>query len=513
MVEYSQTVKEIIDFAEAHKVPEGKLVGQPLKLMDFQIKWLEMTFRPEVDTSILTIARRNTKTATSAVVTAAALYGPIYMPNSLLLSASRSKEQAALIYRYLMAMARASGFAYQLTPRDSLKEVDCPRTGVSYKALSADAPTQHGKSARILISDELGQVRGERDELYETLSSGQGSYDDAKHLIISTRAPSDNDLLNILIEEAKDETNPSSVVLEYAADDDLEIDDPKAWEQANPALKYGVVSHKDLASAAAKAKRIPSLEASFRNLRLNQKIDTHNPFITPSVWKTGNRPINEQLFKDNYVYGGLDLSARRDITSLVLAVEDPKVGDVHVKPYCWIPEEGVLDKAKMEKVPYDLWIEQGILRTVKGNAIHYELLAEDIAEILGEYTVVSVNFDRWRIEQLNYEMDKIGFYIPLEPLGQGYKDMNGAVDETESLLLDGRLVHGGNAILTNHISNVIIDTDPTNARKPNKSKAINKIDVAVAMMMAVAGVKRTTGDEFGGGLYGSDESAQYAMVK
>lgn len=513
MVDHHQQIKDIIQFAEAHKVPEGKLVGQPLKLMDFQIQWIEMTFQPEVDTSILTIARRNTKTATSAIIVAAALYGPLYLPNSLLLSASRSKEQAALIYRYVMAMARASGFAHQLSPRDSLKEVDCPRTGVSYKALSADAPTQHGKSARILISDELGQVRGERDELYETLSSGQGSYDDAKHLIISTRAPSPNDLLNILIEEAKDPSNPSSVLLEFSADEELEIDDPKAWRQANPALSYGVVSEKDLASAAAKAKRIPSLEASFRNLRLNQAINAEAPFITPGVWKTGNAPINHELFRSEYVYGGLDLSARRDITSLVLSVMDSETGEVHVMPFCWTPEEGLLEKSRVDKVPYDLWVEQGFLRTIPGNAIHYDHLAEEIAQILSEYEIMEIRFDRWRVDQLQHEFDKVGFYIPLEPMGQGYKDMDAAVNETESLLLDGKLIHGGNPILTNHISNVIIDTDPTNARKPNKKKAINKIDVAVAMMMSIAACKKTMGDQSGGaGLYGSDEMMEYAVL-
>ena len=83
--------------------------------------------------------------------------------------------------------------------------------------------------------------------------------------------------------------------------------------------------------------------------------------------------------------------------------------------------------------------------------------------------------------------------------------MNSAVDETESLLLDGKLIHGGNPILTNHISNVIIDMDPTRARKPNKAKAINRIDVAVAMMMAIAAIRRTAGDDGVGGMCASGE--------
>lgn len=509
----SRLVNEIIEFAHAHRVPEGHLVGKPIVLMDWQIRWLEATFDPQVATSLLSIARRGGKTMLCAIVVAAALYGPLVVTNSLLLSASRSRDQAALIFKYVVAMARLSGFSDQLTIRDAKKELVCTRTGVTYQAVSADASTQHGKSAYILITDELGQVRGERDELYETLSSGQGSYTNPKHLVISTRAPSDSDLFNILVDDALHNKDPSVSAIVYSAPDDCDLEDQEAWEAANPSLKYGVRSMEDIARQAREAKRIPSREAAFRNLILNQKVDVNSPFITPGVWKQGDRPVNERLFRENYVYGGLDLSARRDITGLVLAVEDPETGDIHVKPFCWTPEEGLAEKAKVDKVPYDLWRDQGFLKTVPGNAIHYDHVADDIANILSEYEVMEVRFDRWRIDQLTHELDKIGFWIPLEAMGQGYKDMDAAVTETESLLLDGKLVHGGHPILTNHISNVIIDSDPTNARKPNKKKAINKIDVAVAMMMAVAAVRKTMGDESGGaGLYGSDEGAQYATV-
>ena len=224
-------------------------------------------------------------------------------------------------------------------------------------------------------------------------------------------------------------------------------------------------------------------------------------------------PINSNLFETEYVYGGLDLSARRDITALVLAVMDPQDQSVHVRPFCWIPEEGLLEKAQTDKVPYDMWVEKGYLRTVPGNAIHLDYVANDIAGILSQYEILEIRYDRWKIEQLQHELDKIGFYVPLEPMGQGYKDMDSAVSETESLLLDSRLIHGGNPILTNHISNVIIDMDPANNRKPNKAKAINKIDVAVAMMMAVAACMKTMGDQSGGaGLYGSDETMEYAVL-
>ncbi len=511
----SPIVTDIIDFAETHVVPEGHMVGQKIVLMDWQVDWIIKTFQPFIRVSLLSIARRGGKTALIAVIVAAGLYGPLEIPNSLLLSSSRSRDQAAIVYKYIFNMARLSGFDNQLIFRDSKKEIICPRNGVEYKAVSADAKTQHGKSAVILVTDELGQVRGPTDDLFDTLESGQGSYTNAKHLIISTRAPNDNDLFNILIDDALSGEDPTTIATVYEADEDCDLLDEAQWLKANPSLPYGVRNLEDLRRLARQASRIPSKESSFRNLILNQKVDPASAFITAGVWKKGDREINEELFTNPniYVYGGLDLSARRDITSLVLSAEDPESGEVHVKCYAWTPSEGLKERAKTDRVPYDVWAKKGYLKPVPGNAIHYDHVAMDIAEICAEYEVMEVNFDRWRIEQLTHELDKIGAYINLIPHGQGYKDMNGAVDETESLLVDEMLVHGGNPILTNHISNVVITTDPTNARKMDKSKSVNKIDAAVAMAMSISGVKKTKGDEGGGGgLYGSDESAKHAVI-
>ena len=508
-------VQELLDFAAIHRVPEGHMVGQFIDLLDWQIEWFIKTFAPEIAVSLLSIARRNGKTAVVAIIAAAAIYGPLVVPYSLVISASRSRDQAAIVYKYIKQMAILSGFDNQLTFRDSKKEIYCPRTGVTYFAVSADAKTQHGKSANILITDELGQVRGPTDELYETLSSGQGSYTNPKHLVISTRAPNDNDLFNILIDDALSGNDPTTAVSVYEADADCDLLDEEQWAKANPSMASGVVNIEDLRRQARQATRLPSKEASFRNLKLNQKVDSATAFITSGAWKQGSREINEDLFtsRDVYVYGGLDLSARRDITSLVLAAEDPKTKEVHVKVYAWTPEEGLKEKSKTDRVPYDVWVQQGFIKTVPGNAVHYDHVASDIAEICAKYDVLEVNFDRWRIDQLIHEFDKIGAYVNLIPHGQGYKDMDGAIDEFESLVLDNMLVHGGNPVLTSHVSNVVITTDPTNARKMDKSKSINKIDCAVATAMAISGVKRTKGDEGGGaGLYGSDESARHAVI-
>ena len=512
--DYSQIVRELIQFAEVHKVPEGHMVGQNLQLMDWQKQWFVDTFHPDIRVSLLSVARRAGKTVVVAIVMSAALYGPLVVPNSLLISASRSRDQAAIVYKYIFNMARLSGFGHMLKFRESKKEIYCPQYGTTYMAVSADAARQHGKSGRVIVYDEIGQVRGPTDELYDTLSSGQGSYTDAKSLIISTRAPNDNDLFNILIDDAQSGLDPSTAVTVYSADEDCDLLDEKQWLKANPSLTSGVRDLADLRRQAEQASRMPSKEASFRNLILNQKVDPNASFISASIWKQGNREINEELFLDpnNFVYGGLDLSARTDITAFVLAVEDPESGDVHVKTYSWTPAEGLIEKARTDRVPLDVWVKQGFLTAIPGNAIHYEHLAHHIAEIVNKYEVIEVAFDRWHIDQLEYEFDKIGAVINLTPCGQGFRDISPRLDELESLLFDERLVHGGNPLLTNHMSNVMITMDPTNARKVNKKLSTSKVDAVIALIMAVGALKRTGGDENSGGLYGSDEGAAAALI-
>ena len=79
--------------------------------------------------------------------------------------------------------------------RDTAKSILGLRTGVHYKALSADATTAHGTSPALVIHDELGRVRGPRSELYDALETGMGAHEDPLCIIISTQAPTDADLL------------------------------------------------------------------------------------------------------------------------------------------------------------------------------------------------------------------------------------------------------------------------------------------------------------------------------
>lgn len=482
---------EVERFAGRLRVGEGQLVGRPLDLMPWQRDWLARTFKPGVRRSILSIARRNGKSATVSIIVLAALFGPLVVPNSMLISASRSREQASIIFRFAQKMIRASGLGGLVQFKESAREILCPRFGTHYRAISADAVTSLGFGARLVVHDELGQVRGPRDALYEALSSGMGSYADSLELIISTQAPSDADLLSLLIDDAAAGHDATSIATLYAAPDDCDLLDPEAWRAANPSLAYGVRDLADLERMAKEAKRLPSRETGFRNYMLNQRISTAAPFLTPSVWKLGDDEPDPDVFERGPVYAGLDLSARADLSALVLAAEGED-GTVHLRCTGWTPGDTLTERAARDRAPYDIWTSQGFLDAPPGQTIDFEAIALHLAEQCAALPIERIAFDRWRIAELQRWLERVDGYhvLPLlTEFGQGFRSMAPAIDAFEALALEGKLRHGGNPVLRWCVANCRVTTDPAGNRKFDKAQALGRIDYAVAALMAVGSLK------------------------
>ncbi|MFZ9960247.1 MAG: terminase large subunit domain-containing protein, partial [Candidatus Limnocylindrus sp.] len=173
---------------ETHcRIPEGKLVGQPVKLTAHQREWLSMIYDSPTRTFVLSMARKNAKTALSAFLVLLHLCGPEASPNSQLYSAAQSRDQAAILFELAAKVVRQSAELSQyVNIRDTAKELLCPGLGTIYKALSADAATKYGLSPKLIIHDELGQVKGPRSELYEALETASAAQDSPLSIIIST---------------------------------------------------------------------------------------------------------------------------------------------------------------------------------------------------------------------------------------------------------------------------------------------------------------------------------------
>ena len=341
-----------------------------------------------------------------------------------------------------------------------------------------------------MIYDELAQARTR--ELYDVLDTSMGARSEPLFIVISTQSNDPQHILSQLIDDGLRSDDPTTVTHLYAVPDDVEnVFDEAAWKAANPALG-DFRSIEDMRTMAERAKRMPSFEASFRNLYCNQRVDAQSPLIARSEWTACK--VDETLNHGEPVYLGLDLSSTTDLTALVaISAEN---GD-RIKAWFWKPGDLIRDHEHRDRAPYGQWVRDGWISAPDGRAIDYGFVAKAIAEVVGDYDVRGLAYDRWRIENLMRELDGIGLasYVDgkdgaanglrLVPFGQGFKDMAPAIDALEVSVIERRFAHDGNPVLGFCFSNAVAVTDPAGNRKLDKSKTRFRIDGAVAAAMAI----------------------------
>lgn len=473
-----------IAWIEEHcRVPEGKFVGQPVKLRPFQKDIIRGVYDGQTRRAIVSVGRKNAKTATSAMLLLLHLVGPEARRNSQLYSAAKSKEQAAILFSLAAKMVRMSpDLAEYITVRDHLKQLACEELGTLYRALSAEASTAYGLSPVFTVHDELGQVRGPRSDLYEALETAAGAQEEPLSIIISTQAPNDGDLLSVLIDDAATGADPRTKLFLWAAPEDADPFDPETWEKANPMLG-DLLSAQEVKDQAESAKRMPARESAFRNLVLNQRVSQTSPLIARAVWTACAGKPDPDVLRESKVFLALDLSARHDLTAMPYIAQDQE-GTWHVWCEFFVPEQGLIDRSRRDRVPYDVWAQDGWITPTPGASVEYEWVARRLGEMQDECQVAAVAFDRWRMDVLQKELERLGIELPLVPHGQGFKDMSPAIDMLESALLNEQVRHGGNPVLTWCAANAIATTDPAGNRKLDKSKATGRIDGIVALAMA-----------------------------
>jgi phage terminase large subunit-like protein len=479
-------------------VPEGKLIGQPFLLSEWQKIEIRRIYDNPAGTrrAILSFGRKNGKTSLAAVLLLVHLCSPMARPNSQLFSSALSREQAALIFNLAAKIARMSPDLRDIvTVKDSTKEIDCYELGTHYRALSADASTAFGLSPVFIVHDELGQVRGPRSKLYEALETATGAQENPLSIIISTQASSDTDLLSVLIEDALAGHDPRVVCKLYSAPMTAPPFEEATIRLANPA--YGeFLNPVEVMAMAEDARRMPSREAEYRNLILNQRVEALAQFIAPAVWARCGTPVAD-LRQCKDVYGGLDLSETNDLTAMVLIGKVDRVW--HVRPYFWLPHEGLADRARNDHVPYDQWFDNGLIETVEGSSIGYDKVAPRVLEILSQHNIRKIAFDRWNFKHFRPWIVAGG--IPERIIneqwvefGQGTASMSPALRELEGRILNCEIAHGNNPVLNMCAANAVVvegkdgvrdvGKDSSN-RRLSKKRSTGRIDGMVALAMAL----------------------------
>jgi len=485
-----------IRWLERHiRIPEGRFVGQPLKLAEFMKDDLRAIYDNPHGTrrAIISRGRKNAKTTESAMILLLHLCGPEAKPNSQLYSAAQSREQAGILFELAAKMIRMSPkLSAYAEPKDSGKRIVCPELGTVYRALSADASTAYGLSPVLVIHDELGQVKGPRSSLYDAMETATAAQEDPLSIIISTQAPTDADLLSVLIDDANKARDPRTVLRFQTAPMDLETFSEEAIRAANPAFDL-FMNQTEVLGMMEDARNMPARQAEFENLVLNRRVEMSNPFVSRKVWMENAAEPNRDFTK-RAVYAGLDLSETTDLTALVLVAPETVEGQViwDVRPHFWLPGEGLDAKARLDRVEYDVWARDGYLDAVEGKkSIEYEYVARHLRDVFDDYDVKKLAFDRHNWNQLRPWLSKVGFTEEelenkFEPFGQGFVSMSPALRTTETLLLNNRVRHGNHPILTMCAGNAVVKKDDAGNRKLTKAGSRGRIDGMVSLVMALS---------------------------
>lgn len=408
-------------------------------------------------------------------------------------AAATKKDQAMILFRDAVAMRDLSPELATRLVKSGVGEnawnLAYHQTGSFFRPISAD-DGQSGPRPHIALLDEVHEHRS--GMVVEMLRAGTKSRRQALMLMITNSGANKQSVcwdyhdyaIKVAAGQIEDDSFFGFVCALDEGDDPFK--DERCWGKANPSLENGLPGVKYLREQVTQARGMPSKESVVRRLNFCQWVEAEAPWIGSELWfGAQDKDFDPDLLFGRRCWGGLDLSSTQDLTALVLLFE-PSEADPQWRlvPHFWLPNDGLHDKADKDRVPYIAWRDAGYLHTTPGRAIDQLFVARQAAEIAAMYDLQSIAYDRWHIEGFKQLLGREGISLPLEPFGQGYKEMAPAVNEFERLLISGLLKHGGNPVMTWCAANAVTVSDPAGNRKVSKERATGRIDGIVAAIMA-----------------------------
>lgn len=470
---------------------EGPKAGKPFELEGWQSRdiirplfgWKRIDGTRRYRIAYIEIPRKNGKTTLAAGI-ALLLTFTDREAGAQVYSAAADKDQAAIVFNAAVEMRnqhpelRRRSMAYR-------RALVVPQWGASFKPLSSDARRKHGFNVHGFIFDEF-HVQEDR-ELYDVLHTATGARAQPLEIIITTAGYDRKSICWTMHDYAlkvRDGIIVDSTFLGviYAAEEGDDWRHPATWEKANPNL--GISVRRDyLAAECEKAKQLPSYENTFKRLHLNVWTEQASRWIPTETWDLIDEVVDAEDLEGMTCAGGLDLSSVSDLSALVLDFEREDGAHVWL-PFFWMPRENVELRVRRDRVPYDQWVRQGLIKATDGNVVDYRVIRADMNAIAERFHVREVAFDRWNSQSLVTDLQDDGF--KMVAFGQGFASMSAPTKEFEKLVLGRRLVHSKHPVLRWMLSNVTVRQDPAGNVKPDKEKSGEKIDGIVAGIMALA---------------------------
>ena len=491
-----------VEFIRCLKHTKGRWRGQAFDLLPWQETIIRDVFGTvkedgfrQYNTAYVEIPKKNGKSELAAGVALYMTCGDNEWGAEVYGCAS-DRQQASIVFDVAVDMVeQCPALKKRIKPVMSVKRLVYKPTNSFYQVLSAEAYTKHGLNVHAVIFDELHSQPNR--ELFDVMTKGSGDARTQPLFFLITTAGTDRH--SVCFEQhqkAEDilcgrKADPTFYPVIYGAPDDADWTSEEVWYQANPSLGHTIDIGK-VRNACMSARDNPAEENIFRQLRLNQWVKQSTRWMQMEKWDACAFPVDEGELLGRECYGGLDLSSSIDITAFVLVFPPRDDTEKYVfLPYFWIPEENMVRRVRRDHVPYDVWEKQGFLETTEGDVIHYGFIESFIEDLGKRFHIKEIAFDRWGAVQMVQNLEGLGFTVV--PFGQGFKDMSPPSKRLMELVLERNVAHGGHPVLRWMMDNIFVRTDPAGNIKPDKEKSTEKIDGAVAAIMALDRAVRNGG--------------------
>jgi len=421
-------------------------------------------------------------------------------PRAEIYAAATKKDQAMILFRDAVAMHDQSPALQKRLRKSGTGEkawnLAYLAQGAFFRPISSD-DGQSGPRPHIALIDEYHEHK--TATVLEMMRAGTKSRRQALIFIITNAGASRKSPCwsyheygaKVASGEAVDDALFPYICSLDEEDDPFESED--CWPKANPSLQdANLPGYKYIREQVTEAKGMPSKEAIVRRLNFCQWTDAESPWISHEVWKEAHLDYDVESLRGRRAVAGLDLSSTTDLTGLVFLVEPIEPGEPwKLVPYAWLPDDNLARRAQQDMVPYVDWKAEGLLETTPGRAISKRIILQKLSAMCDFFEITACAYDRWRIEDLQQMASDDGISLPpMEAFGQGYKDMSPAIEQFETMLLNGEIAHNGHKVLTMCAGNAVTVQDGTGSRKLDKEKATGRIDVILAAVMAAALVIR-----------------------
>ena len=498
--EYSpERANHALEFIENFcRQSKGKWGGQPLRLELWQKAFVAALFGfvHKIDRTrkyreaLLIVARKNGKSTLSSAIM---LYLQVAdnEPGAEVYAVATKEKQAKLVWLESKRMVKKSPVLLKRI-KPLVKELRGDFNESVFMPLGADSDRLDGLNVHGASLDEIHAWKDKN--LYDVIVDGTSSREQPLILMITTSGTIRESVYDMKYDEAEmvingyDDPNgyhdERFLPVIYELDSRDEWTDPKCWPKANPGLGT-IKNYEELKRKVEKAKGNPLLVKNLLTKHFNL------PETTSEAWLTWDQLNNKATFdleelKPRYGIGGTDLSSTTDLTAAAVLFMVPNDDTIYCLSMYWLPEDLLEKRAREDKVPYDVWYKQGLLRTTPGNKVHPKFVTQWYLEVQKKLDIYLpwIGYDAWSAEYWVEEM--MGYFgkDAMIKVHQGKKTLSGPMKSMGADLEAKRINYNNNPITKWCLSNTSVDIDKNGNIQPLKSNERRRIDGTAAMLNA-----------------------------